>query len=86
VISLLGKALAPAAACFDPDCIVVESYLFRDRPTLLHRLWQAADACFKSMGSQLVRLTPATIGQRGRLLSLVVYVGDRLAQTEKLTG
>jgi predicted NBD/HSP70 family sugar kinase len=81
-----GRALGAAAASFDPDCIVVEGYVFRDRPTLMRRLWQAANACFRPGGADLVRLTPAMLGPHGKFLSLVTLVGDSLAHAGKLTG
>ncbi|MBI2824029.1 MAG: ROK family protein [Planctomycetia bacterium] len=86
IVSLAGKALASSAACFDPDCIVVDGYVFRDRPVLLRRLWLAAHACFKPAGTELAKLTPAMLGPRGKFLSLVTFVGDSLAHAGKLTG
>jgi predicted NBD/HSP70 family sugar kinase len=81
-----GRALGSAAASFDPDCIVVEGYVFRDRPTLMRRLWQAANACFRPGGQDLVRLTPAMLGPSAKFISLITFVGDSQARAGKLTG
>ncbi len=87
VVTLAGKALASAAACFDPDCIVVDGYVFRTRPVLLRRLWQVANANFRGPGSAgLVKPTPAVLESGGKFLSLVTTVGDGLAQEGRLTG
>ncbi|MBI2824043.1 MAG: hypothetical protein HYX69_05040 [Planctomycetia bacterium] len=60
--------------------------MFRDPPTLLHRLWLAADAWFRPGGAELVKLTQAMLGPQGKLLSLVAFVADNLAVRGKLTG
>lgn len=86
VIGLAGRALGSAVACFDPDCIVVDGYVFHDRPSLLHRLWQSANSQFNLGGAEMVRLTPAMLGHRAKFLSLVTLVGDGLADSGKLTG
>jgi glucokinase len=87
VLGLAGKALAGAVACFDPDCIVVDGYVFRDRPVLMRRLWQAANANFKVPGTAgMMKFTPAMLGPEARFLPLVAAVGDGLAQEGRLTG
>lgn len=86
VVTLAGKSLAAAAACYDPDCIVVEGYVFRDHPMLLRRLWLTANAYFRPGGTDLVKLTQAMLGPRGKFLSIITYVGDSLSQAGKLTG
>jgi predicted NBD/HSP70 family sugar kinase len=86
VVTLAGRALGASAACFDPDCIVVDGYIFRDHPTLLRRLWLAANASYHPDDVDLARLIPAMLGPRAKFLSLVTTVGDNIAQTGKLTG
>jgi predicted NBD/HSP70 family sugar kinase len=86
VVTVAGRALGASAACFDPDCIVVDGYIFRDHPTLLRRLWLAANSSYHPDNVDLARLIPAMLGPRAKFLSLVTTVGDNLAQTGKLTG
>ncbi|QDT00402.1 ROK family transcriptional regulator [Adhaeretor mobilis] len=86
VVSSAGRALGTAVACFDPDCIVIDGYIFRNRPALLHRLWQSANTHFNPDYSEVVRLTPAMLGASAELISLATFVGDSLAYTPELTG
>lgn len=86
VVSSAGRALGTVVACFDPDCIVVDGYIFRDRPVLLHRLWQTANSHFKPDYADIVRLTPAMLGPSAKLVSLATLVGDSLACVPELTG
>ena len=85
-VELAGRGLAMATACFDPDTIVVDGYVFRDRPRLIEGLEEVCRRHSSPAAMPLPTFRPAALGAEARLLSLAILVGDNLAREEKLTG
>ena len=86
VIELAGRGLAMAVACFGPDRIVVDGYVFRGRPEKIERLKEAAQVHFRPLGQAMPSLVSATVKEEDRLLSIVSWVADQLVHAKKLTG
>jgi glucokinase len=86
VLDLAGQGLAIAVACYGPDLIVIDGYVFRCRPELIRQLVERAQT---RLGSPAVRFPQVVSGQLGgaaRLVSLVAVVADGLVQSGAVVG
>ncbi|MCC6423315.1 MAG: ROK family transcriptional regulator [Phycisphaerales bacterium] len=87
VVDLAARGLTMATACFAPDRIVVDGYVFRDRPALLERLIAAAaEKVGGPAAGGLSQVVSSQLGDQARLMALATLVSDGLARDGALAG
>lgn len=87
IVELAAQGLAMATACFAPDRIIVDGYVFRDRPELLDQLVAAAASKLGGPAAGgLSHVVSSQLGDQARLMSLVTLVSDGLARDGVLVG
>jgi glucokinase len=86
IIELAGQGLAMAMACYAPDLIIIDGYMFRDRPDLIQRLVDAARCRLGSHVARLPLVVSGKLGDAARLMSLVAVVADELVQSGAIDG
>ena len=86
IVYYAGRGLAWTLACYNPDKVVIDGYVFRDRPELLKRLRQVAKRFFTPSHYVLPPFAAAELGDDARLISLAILTGDKLAIEGQLPG
>jgi predicted NBD/HSP70 family sugar kinase len=86
VIALAAQGLAMSVACFGPDRIVVDGYVFRDRPDLLKRLENATKSLLGLGAQAMCPLESSSLGESARVMALGLLVADALVREGKVAG
>jgi glucokinase len=87
VVDLAGQGLAIAIACFAPDLVVVDGYVFRGRLELIRRVAAGARARLGPAAvPQWPQIVSSQLGDDARLMSLVAVVADELVDSGEVAG
>ena len=86
LVAIVVTALATAVACFGPDRIVVDGYVFRGRPALLAKLEERTRSML-GLGAEAMRpLESSTLGESARVMALGLLVADELVKKGRIAG
>jgi predicted NBD/HSP70 family sugar kinase len=82
ILGYAARGLAMAVACFDPQLIVADGYVFRGRKELLSELEKLVQRLCRPKGA-MPPIRSSVLGAEARLLSIAMLCGDVLMEKSK---